>query len=231
MILVHERRDKMLKRRLKQFLPDEIIQIYRGFHQKRFEVLAKIPPVEKVLVVGAHTYGSANIKILFRDSGEKVIIGKYCSIAPNVTVLLGGGHHLDWTTTYPFGSVNHDVFESNSSIDHSTSKGSVKIGNDVWIGIGATIMSGVSIGNGAVIAANSHVVSDVPAYGIYGGNPARLVKFRFDTETIARLDQIRWWDFSDLQINEIRVSLLQEPTEKFLKNLEEIRQKITVESE
>jgi acetyltransferase-like isoleucine patch superfamily enzyme len=220
----------MLKRRLKQFLPDEIIQIYRGFHQKRFEVLAEIPSVEKVLVVGAHTYGSANMKILFRDSGEKVIIGKYCSIAPNVTILLGGGHHIDWITTYPFGSVNHEIFEPNSDINHSMSKGSVMIGNDVWIGIGATIMSGVNIGDGAVIAANSHVVRDVPAFGVVGGNPAELIKFRFDAETIARLNQISWWEFSDSYISRIKVSLLQQPTEDILKSLEGIRQKITLES-
>jgi acetyltransferase-like isoleucine patch superfamily enzyme len=182
-----------------------------------------IPTNMDVLNVGSFSYGTSNLRILFRDSGEKVTVGKFCSIAKDVTILLGGGHRHDWITTYPFGHVAQNHFGTDQSHGHPTTKGSVTIGNDVWIGNGATIMSGVNIGDGAVIAANSHIVNDIPPYGIVGGNPGKLIKLRFEEETIARLMDIKWWDFPIDEVNRIKMKISQGPTEEVLRELEDIR--------
>lgn len=216
----------MLKKRIKGYIPTEVIRIYREFHQKRFEVKSGIPTVDEVLNVGVHTYGKDNLQVLFRDSGEKVQIGKFCSLAKDITIFLGGGHRHDWITTYPFGHVGLDVFGGEQSEGHPSSKGSVLIGNDVWIGQGVTIMSGVRIGDGAVIAANSHVVTDIPPYGIAGGNPARLIRMRFESSVIVRLLEIKWWDFPDSEINSIKTTISQIPHENVLIELESMRNKL-----
>ena len=210
-------------------MPDELIQIYYGFHQKRREHRTSIPTYAQVLSVGSFTYGEENLKILFRNSGEKVQIGKFCSIANDVTIILGGGHRHDWVTTYPFGQVFQDDFGTEQREAQTTSKGSVVIGNDVWVGRGTTIMSGVNIGDGAVIAANSHIVNDVPPYGIVGGNPGKLIKFRFDSATVGRLLEIEWWDFPKSDINLIRETISQTPTEEILSELESIKSKLDSE--
>jgi acetyltransferase-like isoleucine patch superfamily enzyme len=213
----------MIKALIKRYLPDEIIEIYYSFHQKRLDRSMQIPTSNDVLSVGLYTYGADNLRILFRDSGEKVKIGKFCSIAKDVTIVLGGGHRHDWITTYPFGHVAQTDFGNEQSFGHPTTKGSVTIGNDVWIGFGVTIMSGVSIGDGSVIAANSHIVNDVPPFGIAGGNPGKLIKLRFDEETVARLVKVKWWDFPIAEVNRIKMAISQRPSEEVLTELENIR--------
>jgi acetyltransferase-like isoleucine patch superfamily enzyme len=213
----------MLRNFFKRYLPDEIFQIYYSFHQKRLDHSKQIPTTMDVLSIGLYTYGADNLRILFRDSGEKVAIGKFCSIAKDVTIILGGGHRHDWITTYPFGHVAQADFGNEQSAGHPTTKGSVTIGNDVWIGFGVTIMSGVSIGDGAVIATNSHIVNDVPPFGIAGGNPGKLIKLRFDEETIARLMKVKWWDFPIAEVNRIKMAISQRPSKEVLTELENIR--------
>jgi acetyltransferase-like isoleucine patch superfamily enzyme len=144
--------------------------------------------------VGSFTYGQQNIKVLSWGEGSALTIGRFCSIAGDVTVMLGGNHHTDWITTYPFGHINQGLFPS-SGAGHPATNGDVVIGNDVWIGMGAMIMSGVTVGDGAVIAANSHVVKSVPAYTIVGGNPAAVIRPRFTPHQIEQLLAIRWWDW------------------------------------
>ncbi len=140
--------------------------------------------------VGAFTYGIPYVGIYKKD--EKISIGKFCSIAGGVRICAGGEHHHDWGTTYPFVT----YFPEFSDIkEHPTSKGDVFIGNDVWLGYGATILSGVTIGDGAVVGTNAVVTKDVPPYAIVAGNPARIVKYRFDHETIDKFMQMRWWDW------------------------------------
>jgi len=214
------------KKRFKRHIPDDLLRIYRDFHQKRFEIQSAIPTEDEVLEVGAYTYGRENLKILFRDSGQKVKFGKFCSIAKDVTIFLGGGHRHDWVTTYPFGHVELDAFGPEQIDGHPSSKGSVIIGNDVWIGQGVTIMPGINIGDGAVIAANSHVVNDIPPYSIVGGNPARLIRLRFDGDTIARLLAIQWWNFPTSEIRSIKSRICQEPTGDTLDALELLKKKI-----
>ena len=159
-----------------------------------------------LIQVGNFTYGHEAIQVMTWGEDARLVIGKFCSIAPNVRVFLGGNHNSDWVSTYPFGHINQDFFGDERSPGHPFTKGDVNIGNDVWIGYGATIMSGLSIGSGSIIAANSHVVKDVPEYEIWGGNPARFIRHRFEPEIREKLLEIKWWDYPVEKI--IKVKLL-----------------------
>lgn len=149
--------------------------------------------------VGKYTYGEPIVH--WRNPNAKLTIGKFCSIAANVNIYLGGNHRTDWVTTYPFGHIHQNIFNAFKGEGHPATKGDVTIGNDVWIGSNVTIMSGVTIGDGAVIANNSHVVKNVEPYTIVGGNPARHIKYRFTPEQIQNLLKIQWWNWSDDKIN------------------------------
>lgn len=149
-----------------------------------------------VIERGKWTYGEPFV--IDWEEGTKVKIGKYCSIAGGVTILLGGNHRTDWVTTFPFSVYWHKV--AGHIQGHLTTKGNVIIGNDVWIGWGAMILSGVTIGDGAVIGANALVTKNVPPYAIVGGNPAKIIKYRFDEDTINKLLAIAWWDWSEDKI-------------------------------
>ena len=126
---------------------------------------------------GKYSYGSPNV--FWNNSEAKLIIGNFCSIASNVNIYLGGNHRTDFITTYPFGTIHQNIFNSFESPGHPATKGDVIIGNDVWIASDVNIMSGVTIGDGAVIANGSHVVKNVEPYSLVGGNPAKLIKYRF----------------------------------------------------
>lgn len=154
--------------------------------------------------VGKYTYGQNHINVLWGE-GAKLTIGKFCSIADNITVFLGGSHRVDWATTYPFGILHKEIFSKDIKDAGAPliSKRDVTIGNDVWIGSNVTIMQGVKIGDGAVIGRNSHVVENVKPYSVVGGNPATLYYYRFDKETISKLLELKWWDMNDEQINNI----------------------------
>lgn len=140
--------------------------------------------------VGAFTYGTPVIRV-FR-SQERVVIGKFCSIADNVVIFGGGEHKTDWGTTYPFNVFLPDF---SGITEHPATKGDVIIGNDVWLASGCKIMSGVTIGDGAVVAANALVAKDIPPYAIVGGNPAKVIKYRFDEDLIKKFLEIKWWDW------------------------------------
>lgn len=149
--------------------------------------------------VGRYTYGTPIV--YWEDHNNPLTIGSFCSIAENVRIFCGGNHRTDWVTTYPFGHINTNVFDAKVGHGHPGSKGGVTIGHDVWIASNVTIMSGVTIGSGAVIANNSHVVKDVEPYSIVGGNPAKLIKYRFEPEIIAKLLRLQWWHWDIKQIN------------------------------
>jgi len=155
--------------------------------------------------VGEHTYGCA-VNIRTWKGGDapensKLKIGKYCSLADNINIFLGGNHRVDWISTYPFATFGwpHTI-PMRSQLP--TTKGDIIIGNDVWIASHATILSGVKIGHGAVIGTLAVVASDVEPYGIAVGNPARVVKKRFSDEDIKRLLEIAWWDWPLIYIQE-----------------------------
>jgi acetyltransferase-like isoleucine patch superfamily enzyme len=140
-------------------------------------------------------------------SGKRLVIGSFCSIAPGVRIFLGGEHRTDWASTYPFNMFWTGVKDMDKV---RSSKGHVIIGNDVWLGETCLILSGVRIGDGAVIGANTLVTSDVPPYAIMSGNPARLLRFRFNPETIESLLTIAWWNWTDEKIKEF-LPLMESP--------------------
>jgi acetyltransferase-like isoleucine patch superfamily enzyme len=150
--------------------------------------------------VGRHTYGHHQITVHHWGEPAELRIGAFCSIADRVDVFLGGNHRSDWVTTYPFPSFP-DQWPAAKGIEGvPVTNGDVVIGNDVWIGSNATIMSGVTVADGAVIGTDSCVTRDVAPYAIVAGNPAKELRRRFDAETIAKLLELRWWDWSDERI-------------------------------
>lgn len=165
--------------------------------------------------IGDFSYGNPKVHSWGEDS--KLTIGKFCSIGKNVNIYLGGEHNTKCISTYPFNNFLNSFKNINQ---HPFSKGDVNIGNDVWIGESVTISSGVTIGDGAVIGLNSLVTKDVAPYSIVGGNPAKLIRYRFDESTINSLLNIKWWDKDLNEINEIIPLLLSNDTEKFIKKYE-----------
>jgi acetyltransferase-like isoleucine patch superfamily enzyme len=164
--------------------------------------------------IGKYTYGSPNIHW---DNDASLVIGKFTSIADNVHIFLGGNHRTDWVTTYPFGHIHTNIFTTCNGAGHPSTKGNVIIGNDVWICANVTIMSGVTIGDGAVIANKSHVVKNVEPYSIVGGNPAKIIKYRFTPEQIEKLVEIKWWDWEDEKINSFLPLLCNDNIDEFIK--------------
>lgn len=143
--------------------------------------------------IGDFTYGRPQI-ISFAER-TKLKIGKFCSISANVKIFLGANHRVDWISTYPFPSLPQKWPEANQVAGHPASKGDVIIGNDVWIGEGAVIFSGVQIGDGSVIGGRSVVTKNVKPYTIVAGNPSKMIRKRFDDDTIEKLLTIQWWNW------------------------------------
>lgn len=149
--------------------------------------------------MGEHSYGAP--KIHWDKRSQSVAhIGRYCSIAYDVNILTGGNHNTQWVSTYPH-RVMFDL-PGKYKDGHPCSKGDVRIGNDVWIAHGATILSGVHIGHGAVVACRSVVTKDVEPYTIVGGIPARPLRQRFSTAEISALLAIEWWNWPDEKVKE-----------------------------
>lgn len=128
--------------------------------------------------------------------GDRLIIGKFCAIARGIEFIMNGANHrMNSVTTYPFNIMGNGWEKAMPALSDLPLKGDTVIGNDVWLGQNVTVMPGVHIGDGAIIAANSVVTKDVPAYHIAGGNPAQLLKKRFDDEMIESLLTLKWWDW------------------------------------
>ena len=152
---------------------------------------------DNYISIGRGSYGAFGH---LRYGDEEIEIGRYCSIAQEVKMIAGGGHRRDTVSSYPFDVLFLGV-KTGSPMDRCYEPGpGIKIGSDVHIGFGATIIGHVNIGNGAVIAANATVFTDVPDYGIAVGNPARVTKFRFSEEIIAALLRIQWWNWDEEKI-------------------------------
>lgn len=159
------------------------------------------------IIVGDYTYyddnndpanfEKDNILFNYPEFGDRLIIGKFCAIASGTTFIMGpANHRISSVTTYPF-NVFGGAWEENTP-DHLSQlpfKGDIVIGNDVWIGRESVIMPGVKIGDGAIIGAYSVVAKDIPPYTVAGGNPAKVIKKRFDDELTDILLKLKWWDF------------------------------------
>jgi virginiamycin A acetyltransferase len=154
------------------------------------------------IIVGDYTYYDdpediynfeKNVLYLFEFMQDRLIIGKFCQIATGARFIMNGSNHaLDGVSTYPFKIIP----EWRHIPMNAISKGDTVIGNDVWIGNNATIMQGIKIGDGAIIGTNSLVTKDVEPYTMVGGNPAKVIRKRFDDETIEFLLKLKWWSWS-----------------------------------
>ena len=143
-----------------------------------------------------------NVKYHFDFVGDKLIIGKFCMIASDVCFIMNGANHLsNAISAYPFAIFGKDWKHAMDGKDYPM-KGNTVVGNDVWIGYKATIMPGVQIGDGAIIASNATVVKDVEPYSVVRGNPAKLIRKRFSDEEITKLLQLQWWDWPIEKITE-----------------------------
>ena len=157
------------------------------------------------VVVGDYTYFDdpedsenfeRNVLYHYPFVGDKLVIGKFCALARGVKFIMNGANHkLTGFSTYPFGIFGQGWEAAVPAPADLPSRGDTVVGNDVWIGYDALVMPGVKIGNGAIVAARAVVVKDIPAYAVVGGNPAKILKFRFPPETIAALEQIAWWNW------------------------------------
>lgn len=144
--------------------------------------------------VGNYTYGQLNAH--FSKHDYKLIIGNFCSIASNVMFVVSSDHPTDLISTYPFKTM---LFDKGPD---AVSKGDIVVDDDVWIGYGAIILSGVHIGQGAVVAAGAVVTKDVPPYAIVGGTPAKVIKYRFEQDVIDELLKIDYSQLTREQIEE-----------------------------
>ena len=159
--------------------------------------------------IGDFTYGGPKI-ISWSKKTCHLKIGRFCSIADEVEIYLGGEHYHNRITSYPFSGL------FSGKLNNQKAKGDIVIGNDVWVGRGATILSGVTIGDGAVIGAQSVVARDVSSYAVVVGNPIRCIKFRFTDDQIESLLKIKWWDWEYEKIEEYIPLLESGDIDKFI---------------
>ncbi len=179
------------------------------------------------IIVGEFTYFSdenfeSHVTHHYDFNGDKLIIGKFCQIAAGVNFIMNGANHqMNAVSTFPFYIFNGWQQETPPMFEMPL-KGDTVVGNDVWIGQNATILPGVRIGDGAIIGANSTVGSDVEPYTIVAGNPARVIRKRFDDELIEVLEEVKWWDLPVDEINELIPILSCSDLEKVKRKLREL---------
>jgi acetyltransferase-like isoleucine patch superfamily enzyme len=149
--------------------------------------------------IGEFTYGIP--EVIVYSLGAKLTIGRYCSIAKDVKINLGGEHSLTSVSQYPFSERYPELF--NHHVREHRDDEQVVIGNDVWIGRGAIILSGVTIGDGAIIGAGAVVSKDIPPYAVAVGCPIKILKYRFSDTQIAALENIKWWNLAATEINQL----------------------------
>lgn len=150
---------------------------------------------------GPEKFEEYNVLYNYDFSKVKLVFGKFCAIAAETRFIMTGDHKLDAVSTFPF-PIFQNGWETAYEITSLPVKGDIIVGHDVWFGYGSLIKGGVTIGNGAIVATSAVVVKDVPPYAIVAGNPARVVKMRFDEATIARLQKIAWWDWDIQKIHQ-----------------------------
>ncbi|MCF2856975.1 Vat family streptogramin A O-acetyltransferase [Pseudoalteromonas sp. SMS1] len=157
------------------------------------------------IIVGDYTYYDdpqgpenfeKNVLYHFDFIGDKLKIGKFCAIATGVKFIMNGANHqMSGFSTYPFYIFGNGWEKATPQAGELPYKGDTEVGHDVWIGYKATIMAGIKVGNGAIIASKSVVTQDVPPYSIVGGNPAKVIRMRFEQPVIDTLLNIAWWDW------------------------------------
>jgi len=153
--------------------------------------------------IGRYTYGEPSV-VDWGHANSKLIIGSFCCIARGVEVFLGGEHRSKWVTSYPLNHVlQYDPSRRNKHLyEQEHSNGDVIIGNDVWLGSEAFILSGSTIGDGCIIGAKTVVRGNIPPYAVVYGNPCVIKRYRYSEDVIHNLLKIKWWDWDDEKIKE-----------------------------
>ena len=188
------------------------------------EIYVKPTLKNPAIIVGDFTYIAdsdfeSHVTHLYEWNGDRLIIGKFCQIAAGVEFVMNGANHqMNAITTFPFYTLQGWNMKAPALSDLPL-KGDTVIGNDVWIGQNATIMPGIHIGDGAIIGANSTVAGEVQPYTIVAGNPARLIRKRFDDEMIDLLERFAWWDKPIDEINVLIPILTSSDLEKVRKEI------------
>ena len=164
------------------------------------------------------TYFDRHVNIITWSDQYKVHLGKYNSIGRDCNFFLHANHRADWVTTTSqlLGPVTPEIADMHMNMGHPTCKGDIHVGNDVWIGATSTIMSGITIGDGAIIGAGSTVTKDVPPFAIVAGNPSKIVRYRFTEEQIEKLLQISWWDWEEDKIKDNAMSMWSSNIDDFI---------------
>jgi acetyltransferase-like isoleucine patch superfamily enzyme len=167
------------------------------------------------LILGRHTYGKPLVR-WYREESDSVTVrfGQFCSIADDVIVMIGGDRPIDRPSTFPFRIRFGLPGAYGDGFGHS--KGNVDVGSDVYVGRGVRLLSGVTVGDGAVLGAYSVIAKNVRPYAIMAGNPAREIARRFDDQQIEALLRIRWWDWTDKEIVERVPDLSDGTIEEFI---------------
>jgi len=167
--------------------------------------------------VGEFTYYDRdNIRFVAHTPDERIIIGKYCSLAYGVTIFVGGEHTTDTVATFPFDNI---LMGKPNPTRTYKSTANTEIGNDVWIGYETHILGGSKIGHGAVVGARALVSGNVEPYAIIGGIPARLIRYRFSPPVIEKLLRIAWWDWPNEDVRS-NIDWFYKPVEEFIARFE-----------
>jgi virginiamycin A acetyltransferase len=208
---------------MKQNSPDPN-QFYPIANQRRVVFLKNFIKSANI-IVGDYSYYDDPVdpqgferNVLYNYGSDRLIIGKFCAIATGVKFIMNGANHkLDGISTYPFPIFGQGWETAMDKLIDLPSKGDTVIGNDVWIGYESAIMPGVKIGDGAIAAAKSVVVKDIPPYTVVGGNPAKIIKQRFSDAEIAQLLEISWWNWEIDKISR-NIHLIMQPDIEALRN-------------
>jgi acetyltransferase-like isoleucine patch superfamily enzyme len=177
------------------------------------------PPLPRGVEIGRHTYGFGEHTFPVFTEGARIVVGAFCAIDNEARIHGGGEHVITRAASFPLNAMLFDRGKRNAIDDRET--GPTVIGNDVWIGKGATVLTGLTVGDGAVIGTRAVVTKSVPPYAIVVGNPARILRYRFDAEIRDRLLALRWWDWSDEEIRARRRWFMGD-VESFLDEMERL---------